>query len=321
MNNETKNKRVALKALEKYSFNVKNVEFLIEETNVFFLVHTDTEKVVLKIFQEESSKIEDNLVEVYFMEQITDNTDILIPEVVVNNDGDKVFFVYNDDFKMPKRVAVYKFLEGEDFNEIETDELFYKLGKVIAKLHNMSKELVIPKELEPKKWDDVFYYRDEYAMYNETRFHKFICKEDRELLDEFIPFLNRELMKLYQEPTYLIHADLNPWNIKVHNNEIRLLDFEEGMVGNIIHEMAILIFYYRYDKNYDYKKIKKQVFAGYEEITKLPEISDFVIDMLIMARTVNFVNYVLILYDDPTEYIKNRMIRIREFLSSYKVAL
>lgn len=322
LSRKEKLRHVALKALEQYDVSCETLEFFTEDTNVFFKVSTPYDTYMLKIFQEESSKLEDNLAEVFFMNEIDQRTDIVIPSIIQSKSGNFIVIIQSKHFDIEKRVALYSFIEGEDFNGNETNDLFFKLGQACAKLHNASEHIEIPVSISPKKWDTVFYYRDEPVVYNDDKYKEITLKENREFLDSFIPYLNKKLQEYYQRPSFIIHADLNPWNVKIHDNEIRLLDFEEAMYASEVHDLAILLFYYRYDQNYNYDEVKTQVLQGYQSIRQLPEITDFDIDLLIMARTANFVNYTLYWYEsDPTEYFRSRVQRMRDFVEKYNIQL
>ena len=313
---------VALEALEYYDVSCETLEFFTEDTNVFFKVSTLYDTYMLKIFQEESSKLEDNLAEVFFMNEIDQRTDIVIPSIIKSKNGDSIVILKSQYFEIEKRIALYSFIEGVDLNGNETNDLFYKLGQACAKLHNASEQIKIPDSISPKKWDTVFYYRDEPIVYNDNKYKDITLEENREFLDKFIPYLNEKLKEYYQRPSFIIHADLNPWNVKIYNNEIRLLDFEEAMYASEVHDLAILLFYYRYDQNYNYDVVKSNVLDGYQSVRQLPEITDFDIDLLIMARTANFVNYTLYWYEsDPTEYFRSRVKRMMDFVDTYNVKL
>lgn len=314
-------KRLAIKALQRYSINVIDISFLVEETNIFFVIDSTDGKYVLKVFQEESSKLEDNLLEVLLLKEVSLRTNIVVPKIVESIEGDAILFVTTDEFDIQKRVAVYQFMEGVDFHERETDALFVRVGSLMAHLHNATRQIEYPQGIIPKRWDKVFYYRDEEIYYHSEPYRSFFSEEDIAFLDQFIKYLDHKLPNYYEQESFLIHADMNPWNIKLYNDDIRLLDFEEGMEGTVLHELAIFMFYYRFDDNYNYEHMKDLVFQGYQTIAPLPEITDFDLDLLIMARYTNFINYVLILYDDPSEYITERIRRLKEFVSNYQIEL
>lgn len=308
-------------AMKLYAIDPIGIEFLCEETNVFYLVYTSSSKVVLKIFQEESSKLEDNLIEMYLLEQITLKSDIIVPKVIQTKKGEHIGFVYDSKDNINKRVALYEFLEGEDIDQIETVDLICKLGKETAKLHNLTKTLSIPKDMHPKKWDKVFYYRDEEVLYNQERYKHYFGDENVKFLDQLIAFVNEKLSSFYNKESFLIHADLNPWNVKVFDEEIRLFDFEEGMIGSFIHEFAIFLFYYKYDNRDVYNAFKNAFLKGYEEVSGPTSYNEFDIEILMLARRLNFLNYILMISDDPTGYIHLNLKRVKETVFSLNINL
>ena len=158
-------------------------------------------------------------------------------------------------------------------------------------------------------------------VYHDEKYVIYFSEEVRIFLDRFIAYLDDILPKYYKEDSFLIHADLNPWNVKLHDGEIRLLDFEEGMLGNAVHDIAIMLFYYRYDPNYNYDEVKESYLKGYSNISLLPKFTDFDIDLLIMARTANFINYVLYIEEEPGNYIKTRILRLKDFVERYNLNL
>lgn len=317
-----KDRVIALASLEQYAIQPTTVDFFIEETNVFYSVYCSEERYMLKIFEEASSDIHDNLAEVYFINQVAEKTDIVVPQVLPNKKGEDITFVLDEATGETRRTALYTFIEGEPLYQHETTEWFHKLGQTTATLHNLSESLVLPNHLHPKRWDKVFYYHDEVAVYHKEQYDQYFTKEDRNLLDRFIPYLNKELNDLYKDRiSFIIHGDLNPWNVFIHEDSIRLIDFEEAMDALEVHDLAILLFYYRYDNNFNYQEVKEAVFKGYKTVRNLPHITDYQLDMLIMARTTNFINYVLLIWEDPKEYITSRLDRIREFLSQYNIQL
>lgn len=312
-------RKVAELALEHYDLELKKLEYLIEETNVFFKVYdTNNQIYALKIFQEESSTMEDNLVELFFIETIQKGTDIVIPEVVYTKIGEGIVTIDSKYTPIVKRVALYGWIEGMDLDGSETYEWFYRLGILTAKLHQATDKLHIPKELSPKSWNEVFYYNGEVGVYKEERYQNILSDEYHRVMDFIIPYLNEKLPRYYkQSEPQLIHADLNPWNIKIYEDELRLLDFEEAMLGYPIHDFAIMLFYYRYNPNFNYDDVKKIYFEGYTSIRFLPVFDDYDLELLMTARRVNFLNYVLQVQENPSVYIERNIPRVKEFIENY----
>ena len=316
-------RKVAELALEEYALAIESIDYLIEETNVFFkLMDTDGNKYALKVFQEESSTIEDNLAEVFFIDTVKKNSDIEIPEVVPASDGRGVVVIKSPYTPTAKRVAVYKWLEGEDLDGKESTDRFFELGAMTAKLHLATAQVSIPENLSPKRRDKVFYYNDEVAVYKEESYQEHLSKQYHKLMDSIIPYLNEKLLSYYDNANpQLIHADLNPWNVKVHGDELRLLDFEEAMLGIPVHDFAIMLFYYRHDDNFVYEDVKKAFFDGYASLQPLPEFSEFDLELLMTARRVNFLNYILQISPDPKTYIEKNLPRVEAFLEEFSITL
>jgi Ser/Thr protein kinase RdoA (MazF antagonist) len=175
-----------------------------------------------------------------------------------------------------------------------------------------------------KVWDKVFYYKGEEAVYKKEEYQKFLSKEYHEEMDKIIPFLNKELSSYYEKYTdhiQFIHADLNPWNVKLYGSELRLLDFEEAMLGLPIHDFAIMLYYYDYDEAFDFELVKKLYFQGYERVRNLPVFTDYDLDLLMTSRRVNFLNYILQISEDPKSFIETSIPRVKDFISKYGIKL
>ncbi len=314
-------KEIAKKAIIEYDLQVASLEFLIEETNIFYLIKTEkSEKFVLKIFQEESSNINDNLSEHYFLGVIAEKTDIISPRVIQNKKGETVTKIKFPNKRGYKRTALYQYEQGDSIYGKEDMRYFRNVGKMMAKMHIATYDLVLPDYVNPKKWGKIFYYEYEKAIYKKKQYRKFVTEEMIEILDKLIPYIDTRLKEFYEKTKpQLIHADLNPWNIKSRGDKFVIYDFEEAMLGLPIHDIAVFIYYYRNHETLDCFKIKKALFAGYESVTKKPlNINEKDLELIMMARRINFFNYVLFLRKDPAEYINLSFPRIKEYYLSYK---
>ena len=310
---------VAKEAVKQYDIDVKSISYITEATNIFFKVTDNSgKKYALKICQEESSKIEDNLTEVFLIEQVAKNSDVTVPEVLYSSAGNGVVWVEHDGFDLKKRIVMYNWLEGSEIDGREDESYFEKLGKAMAKLHKATEGIAIPDGIMPKKWDRIFYYRDEVPVYKEEKYQKFLTPEFHEVMDFIIPYLDEKLSGYYNNSSpQLIHADLNPYNMWTHKNEIRIMDFEEAMFAMPVHDFAIALFYYRYDDNFDYSMVYDLLIEGYSDVKDLPRFTEYDTELLMTARRVNFLNYDLLVDEAPAEYIKRNLERVNEYIKKY----
>lgn len=120
---------VAILALARYDLKVKDVSFLVEATNMLYRVEDHSgNQFVLKIFQEESSTIEDNLAEVFLMNRIAEKNLVLLPSVVPAMDSSFIQVIKSETKDQPKRLALYTWLEGEDLDGNENRERSFNLA-------------------------------------------------------------------------------------------------------------------------------------------------------------------------------------------------
>jgi|GEM_PF-477363 len=306
-------------ALAKYDIDLKSLKYYLEETNIFYrLSDINGKKYTLKIFREESTTLEDNLAEVFFLDEVKKNSDIVVPTVIKSKDGESIVVITSEYFDTPKRIALYEWVEGRLFADCTTMERFYSLGKATAKLHIATENTNIPSNLNIKKWDKVFYFADEEIVYKNEKYQDFLDDNFYNAMDFIVPYLNKCLAKHYvNTKIQLLHGDLNPWNVLVHKEEIRFIDFEDNILGIPLHDIAIMLFYYRHSKNYDYYEVRNHFLKGYRSIKELPQFTDYDMDVLIIARLVNFLNYVLVIEEDEEEYCKKWIKSVEEFIKRY----
>lgn len=325
MNNLDKFTDVVKLAVDRYDIQIHEIRFLAEETNILYkLTDVKGKNYLLKIFQEHSSTIEDNHMEVFVMDLVSRRSEISIPSIVTSKDGSSVQIIKVDEGSSPMRVIIYSWLEGEDLDGNENDERFIQLGEMTAQLHVATQSVKIPENFSPKRWDRIFYYKEDRSVYKNKEFQHFLSKEYHEIMDNMIPFLNNELLRYYQmneENLQFIHSDLNPWNVLVSGDIMHIIDFEDVLWGLPLHDIAISLYYYRYEEELNYENVKRLFFKGYEKIRPLPQFEEYDLDLLMTARRVNFLNFILIASDDPSSFIEKSLPRVKEFIHKYKLKI
>ncbi len=311
---------IAELALEQYDIMPKSLEFLMEATNVFFRVDTADKAYVLKIFQEDSSSINDNLTEHFMIEAIREKSDVLTPMVIFNKDGQTITKITHGNERGYKRTALYEFYEGVPIDGTETMECFEKVGRSLAKMHLATENLRFPEHVNPKKWDHVFYFENEKPVYHKPKYAKYITTEMKDILDELIPYFNEKLMYFYNTLTpRLIHGNLNPWNVQKYKEDIIIYDFEEVMLAYPVMDIAIFLYYYRYNENFVFDEVLAALLRGYSEYRPIPRALDEKnLEIIMMSRRINIFNYVLSIRKDPTEFIELSFPKIKEYYLSYK---
>lgn len=311
---------IAESALKKhYDGSFVSVKFFTKETSVIYQVRdSNCRKFALKIYEENYGHADDNLIELLVLEAIEEKGTVNTVRFIKNKDGQRVT-IYQDESGTKHRITLSTWLQGVDFKDNESEEYFFKLGQLLAELHTITKDITIPAGVKAKKWDEVFYFRDETAVYHDAKYDAIVNPEFKALMDTAIPLLNHKLKEIYHAETpQLLHGDLNPWNIKIHNKQLSVLDFEDAILGHPIHDIAILLFYYTKNKHFKCKFVKKYVLKGYTSINDVPYPPDDDIEWLMMARQVNFLNYILTLEGDHIAYIQEGLTKLKTFLKIHE---
>lgn len=316
-------RKVALKALEHYDFTVKRLSLLVVETNTHFRVETTTgEKYVLRIYSEEETTLLDNLAEIYWLNALKQDTNLHVTEPVARQDGEFITTITVPNVPPERRCVLFKWIPGKCLAQDLTAGNYETLGQLMARLHNHSESLDRPLSIQPKRWDKVFYYKDEPIVFRSESYQHLFPKDRIGLLETVIRKANNVFEELYADERnmMLIHGDLHFWNVHIHRNRLYLIDFEDTMLGYPVQDIAITLSYGRTLEGY--RELRDAFERGYTSLRPWPVKSEAQFEALIAARSVMFVNYVAhIDYDEDKEkYIKNRCQELEQFLEIYGVA-
>lgn len=304
-------------ALKQYNINFVKADFFSDYTNVLYKVVGNAEEVYgLKICRDESTTLEDNLCEAFFLSLFSNADDFLVPRVILNRYGMGVTFVSSAFFETPRRTILYKWVEGKEFEKNRTDDLFYELGKSIAQLHKATDGITIPADIKPKRWDKVFYFRGEEVVFENEIYRDKFGEKGIGIYKKAISFADEHLHKMINKyPLNLLHGDINPWNVLLCNGKLGIIDFEDSILGYSAQDIAILLYYYRYHD--EYKVFKKSLLSGYNSELPKARFDEFELEILMIARRLNFINYVLIIQENPWEYINTSLKRVDDFMRTY----
>jgi len=309
-------RRLALKALEEYDLPIKRVRFFTIETNTMFRVDAeDSQKYVLRIYSDEETTLTENRAEIFWLDALKRDSDLKVTEPVARRDGNYISVVGAPGVPGERRCVLFKWIPGRCLEEQLTPENYFKLGQVLAKLHDHAESLnPLPADIRPKKWDKVFYYPDEPVIYQLEEYKHLFPTERIRLLNEVIERADKLFTELYAdgEGQILIHGDLHFWNVHVYRGELYAIDFEDVMLGYPVQDVAVTLSYGRAREGYD--ELRAAFQEGYTGLRQWPAKDTCQIETLIAARSVNFINYVARIDPDPQEYVEYRSKTLQAFL-------
>ena len=310
---------IAVKALEDYDIKVTNVRFLTIETNTMFQVQDQARRrYVLRIYSDEETTLKENLAEMFWLDALRRDTDLRVTEPIPRRDGEYITFSSLPGVPPKRRCVLFKWIPGRTLDNFLSFENYFKLGQSLAKLHNHAESLKpIPSNINPKKWDKVFYYPEEPIVYNKPEYGHLFPPELVRLLDKVIKRSDDMFTNMFSDPKglILIHGDLHYWNVHYYQGQLFLIDFEDINLGYPIQDIAVTLSYGRHLDGYN--KWKTGFMEGYQSVRKWPREGERTIKTLMAARTVMFINYVARIDPAPEQYIKDRCEELKRYLKDY----
>lgn len=312
-------RKLALKALDNYDLDISWVRYLTQESNtMFYLQTTEKQKFVLRIYSDEDSTLLENQAEMFWLDAIKRDTQIKVTVPVARRDDTYITQVSTTGVPGEKRCVLFKWVPGRTLHNYLTPENYYKLGQIQADLHTHAATLnPLPENINPKKWDKVFYYPDEPVVYNTPAYSYLFPPERITLVNEVIFRANFlfETLNADKDNSILLHGDMHYWNVHVYQGELYIIDFEDVLIGYPVQDIAVTL---SYGRNLDiYDELRNAFQKGYTSRREWPAKSEKQIATLMAARSVMFINYVARIDTDPLAYIEMRCESLKEFIEAY----
>ena len=153
-----------------------------------------------------------------------------------------------------QEIIVMEKIEGQSINDNEAKEHLYKIGELMANLHN------IP--IESCDWK-----KDIRAEYKELRDSiKDIMEKD--ILEKITEFFESKLEKIKVSRITIIHKDLRPENVICSNGKYYLLDFEIMGIGDADYDFTRILNLLNEKEIYQYQDFKNLI-DGYRRINDI----------------------------------------------------
>jgi Ser/Thr protein kinase RdoA (MazF antagonist) len=163
-------------------------------------------------------------------------------------------------------------------------------------------------------WDRVFYYPTEPVVLYDERYHELMTPDRTAIVREVEDRAAAELERLHRDvPVQVLHGDLHPWNVHLDEGQLHVFDFEDVMIGAPVQDIAISLFYNR--DRAEYADLRAAFEAGYTSLRAWPVESESQLALLMAARTVMFINYVLRLDLDAADFVPRAVDRITPLLA------
>lgn len=306
---------VAAEILLDYPLRVRRLRFLAMETNVFFRVDgEDGSRYALRVGTAGRHGAEDHELETRWLAALARETDLHVIEPVARTDGGYVTRtpeIPSASLPAALECVLFRWVPGRHLAEHLSCRTYHDLGRAMARLHEHAASFVVEPERQPLAWDRVFYRPDEPVLLFRGEHRHLFGEEDLALLDEVRRKADAHLRELAGDglPPRLLHGDLHMWNVHVHRGSLHLLDFEDLKWGHPVQDLSVTLFYGR--DRHDYADLRDALRKGYESRLPWPAAGWEQIDLLMGARSLRFLNYMLRRQQDPRDYAARVLRRLR----------
>jgi Ser/Thr protein kinase RdoA (MazF antagonist) len=300
-------KSIAWRALESYDVSVARLRFYGEHSNILYTVDdTGGHRFVLKVMRPGDHALPELLAAADWHRKINRRAPELCMRLVPSCSGENVVTVDAVEVDETRYCALYEWVPGMPLYRRLSRPGAWKWGRLAAGLHQATTRAYPPGELAALRtasplmtWDTVFYWDAEVLF--DAPHRRWISGARRDTFRAATDHVQSVLDELFagaSAPT-LIHADLHPDNVRVHNGTLTALDVEDVMWGYPVQDVAIALLYIR--NRADYPQLLSSFREGYESVLAWPLANPVHLEALFAGRLLMFANFILKLDDFDDE--------------------
>ena len=236
---------------------------------------------------------EDNArAEIAWLEALSHDGSIIAPRPLRSRGGEPFVKLGVRGVPEARICTIYSWLPGRELGEIVTVDLMAEFGRATALLHRHGASFELPAGLELSTLDCLYPLDDRDVLLCE-RTRKLFGDDLYDLLVEMKAAVLTELERLYEASNgvQLLHGDLHWWNASVYRKRIQLLDFEDLIWGFPVQDIAITLYYTV--RRPGYEEFRAAFRRGYESVASWPEEFPGQIELLMVHRGIDLLNFVL----------------------------
>ncbi|CAB4339411.1 MAG: phosphotransferase [Actinobacteria bacterium] len=304
---------IAHTALGSYLLDVNEVSLINNEYNATFKVTAaDSTNYALRININSPRSAENIRAEVAWVKFLENVDGILTPRPIANRSGKFVTTVTHAHSGRELNCILYSWLDGEEVGDEPTLEQLHALGQAMARMHASSKDFVLPSDAALPSFQDPFWETEDFLLSDKSK----LDSGEKDLISAaFKKIISRTDALYSRENPQIIHADLHGWNMKWHNNQLSIFDFDDSGIGLPIQDIATALYYL------DTPEQDEAMLNGYTSVRQLPPHTKADLEMLLIHRRLMLLNY---LYETNNQehqemiptYLEETLRRLRVFLDS-----
>ena len=287
--------RAAEQALINWTLDIDKLTLSSRSENVVYKVTTQSsDNYALRIHRPGYNSIEELNSEVNWSQALRESG-VYVPKHILTRDGKHYAKVKLEPTKQIHYVGLIEWLDGESLeNLIKTSEkpqikeCYFKLGELMAQVHNQSASWNPPKSFTRRKWDADGLMGDN-PLWGRFWEVKELKSEERRLLETVRIRLHQDLTEFEKTSSGygVIHADLHAANVLVQDEKLQIIDFDDCGYSWHAYEIAVAETDASSKINKDRissEEIRSAMIDGYDSLRPLNTTIENQLSVLTMVR-------------------------------------
>lgn len=265
--------------LEHYNLEAPLFESINHEYNSTFRVTSGGNNFALRVNVNSNRSVENLNAEIFWVNAIES---VKVPKPVANRTEDFVTYGQHDASGRRLPAVLYSWLDGAEPGDEPSDDQLFAMGAAMAKLHTEALSISFPESARLSDYSDFFWGESDNLLGPTSQLNATEKKSIQDLVDKVQAVVRLLGESAAKRP---IHADLHPWNVMWHEDELAVFDFDDSGIGLPVQDLATSLYYL------DTPEQDAAFMAGYQSISPLPQYTDEQMQLLQLQRRVLLLNY------------------------------
>ncbi len=235
--------------------------------------------------------------ELVWLAALLRDTDLTVPEPVPTRYGSLLAGATSHDEDASPQCVLLRWVDGRFLDSSLEPPTLSMVGRYMAELHTHSQSFRPPAGFVRPRWDwnRIFGAQSALHMPDASRF---FSHNDLELFEAVGERVGTAMQSMGEDPDVfgLIHADLHLGNYLFHGDEVRSIDFADCGWGYYLFDIAVTLGELRHRP--DYTALREAFMDGYRLVRSFSAEHEALIDIFMITRRVDMVNWILG-WEDP----------------------
>lgn len=291
---------LALAALDRWGIKEPELTLIKMRENAVFRVDAPGQPpVALRIHRHQYHSDDSLRSELLWMKAL-EQAGIDVPRVIPSTAGNLFEKVASAPVPEARQVDLFQWIEGDQLGASgqglaagsdALDATFHTLGELCARVHNQSATWQLPGGFERHAWDAEG-LTGEQPFWGRFWELEALTEPQRRLIGEARSSVHRELLALGKASDIysVIHADLTPENVMVHEGNVQIIDFDDAGFGWHLFEIATALYFHQREPYFH--SVRDAMVRGYREHRDLPDEMLALLPTFMMARGFTYLGWV-----------------------------